>query len=65
MYKRQEACDAGRIVVNGKAARASYDVKEGDILEINMGSRPLKVRVLKVSEYANKENAATHYEVVE
>ncbi|MEM0530020.1 RNA-binding S4 domain-containing protein [Zongyangia sp. HA2173] len=60
-----EACDAGRIVVNGKAARASYDVKEGDIVEINMGSRPLKVRVLKVSEYANKENAATHYEVVE
>ena len=39
-----EACDAGRIVVNGKAARASYDVKEGDIVEINMGSRPLKVR---------------------
>lgn len=60
-----EACDAGRIVVNGKAARASYDVKEGDIVEINMGSRPLKVRVFKVSEYANKENAATHYEVVE
>ena len=60
-----EACDAGRIVVNGKAARASYDVKEGDIVEINMGSRPLKVRVLKVSEYANKEHAATHYEVVE
>ena len=60
-----EACDAGRIVVNGKAARASYDVKEGRIVEINMGSRPLKVRVLKVSEYANKENAATHYEVVE
>ena len=60
-----EACDAGRIVVNGKAALASYDVKEGDIVEINMGSRPLKVRVLKVSEYANKENAATHYEVVE
>ena len=60
-----EACDAGRIVVNGKDARASYDVKEGDIVEINMGSRPLKVRVLKVSEYANKENAATHYEVVE
>ena len=60
-----EACDAGRIVVNGKAARASYDVKEGDIVEINMGSRPLKVRVLKVSEYANKENAATHYEVME
>ncbi|MBC8569804.1 RNA-binding S4 domain-containing protein [Zongyangia hominis] len=60
-----EACDAGRIVVNGKPARASYDVKEGDVVEINMGSRPLKVKVLKVSEYANKENAASHYEVME
>ncbi|WP_040196144.1 RNA-binding S4 domain-containing protein [Candidatus Soleaferrea massiliensis] len=60
-----EACDAGRIAVNGKAARASYDVKEGDIIEINLGSRPIKVKVLKVSEYANKETASTHYEVVE
>ena len=37
-----EACDAGKIVVNGKVARASYDVKPGDIIEINMGSTPLK-----------------------
>ncbi|MGI5896673.1 MAG: RNA-binding S4 domain-containing protein [Oscillospiraceae bacterium] len=59
-----EACDAGKIVVNGKVARASYDVKVGDIIEINMGATPLKVKVLKVSEYAKKEDAATHYEVV-
>ena len=37
-----EACDAGKIMVNGKIARASYDIKVGDIIEINMGSRPLK-----------------------
>ena len=36
-----EACDAGRIVVNGKVARASYDVKEGDVIEINLGQKPL------------------------
>ncbi|WP_312643697.1 RNA-binding S4 domain-containing protein [Hydrogenoanaerobacterium sp.] len=60
-----EACDAGRISVNGKVQRASYDVKENDIIEINLGTRPLKVRVLKVSEYATKENASTHYVVVE
>ncbi|MDD3192398.1 MAG: RNA-binding S4 domain-containing protein [Oscillospiraceae bacterium] len=60
-----EACDAGRILVNGKAARASYEVKENDLVEINMGTRPVKVRVLKVSEYATKEDAATHYTVVE
>ena len=46
-----EACDAGRIVVNGKVARASYDVKEGDVIEINLGQKPLKVKVVKVSEY--------------
>lgn len=60
-----EACDAGRISVNGKAARASYDVKVGDKIEINMGQRPLKVEVLNVSEYAKKENAAENYRVIE
>ncbi len=60
-----EACDAEKIVVNGKAARASYDVKVGDIIEINMGQRPLKVKVLNVTEYATKENAADNYIVVE
>ena len=59
-----EACDAGKVVVNGKVARASYDVKEGDVIEINMGATPLKVKVLKVSEYAKKEDAASHYEVI-
>ncbi len=60
-----EACDAGRILVNGKVARASYEVKEQDVIEINMGQRPVKVQVLKVSEYATKEDASTHYTVVE
>ena len=60
-----EACDAGRILVNGKVAGASYEVKENDLISIQMGSRPVKVRVLKVSEYATKEDASTHYTVVE
>ncbi len=59
-----EACDAEKIIVNGKAARASYDVKIGDIIEINMGSRPLKVKVLNVTEYATKENASDNYTVI-
>ena len=59
-----EACDAEKIIVNGKAARASYDVKVGDIIEINMGNRPLKVKVLNVTEYATKENAADNYTVI-
>lgn len=60
-----EACDAGKIEVNGKTARASYDVKIGDTITINMGQRPLKVKVLNVSEYATKENAAENYTIIE
>lgn len=60
-----EACDAEKISVNGKTARASYDVKVGDIIEINMGARPLKVKVTNVTEYATKENAADNYVVIE
>ncbi len=59
-----EACDAEKVTVNGKTARASYDVKVGDIIEINIGTKPLKVRVLDVKEYTKKEDAAALYEVV-
>ncbi len=59
-----EACDAGRVVVNGKIARASYDVKVGDVIEINMGARPLKVKVTNVTEHTTKETAADNYVVV-
>ncbi len=60
-----EACDAGRVTVNGKTARASYDVKEGDVISIGLGAKPLTIRVVKVSEFAKKEDAAANYEVVE
>ena len=59
-----EACDAGKVIVNGKQARASYDVKVGDIIEINLGARALKVKVTNVSEYATKESAEENYEVI-
>ena len=60
-----EACDGGRILVNGKVARASYAVKEGDLIEIQMGNKPLKAKVLSVSEYATKESASQMYRVEE
>ncbi len=60
-----EACDAGKIFVNDKPARASYDVKIGDVITINMGQKPVKVKVLNVSEYAKKEDAAENYQVIE
>ena len=59
-----EACDAGKVTVNGNIARASYDVKEGDVLEITLGARSVKVRVTTVREVVRKEEAATMYEAV-
>ncbi len=59
-----EACDAGKILVNQKVARASYSVKEQDIIEINIGKTPLKVRVKKILEHANKDSVTEMYEVV-
>ena len=50
-----EACDAEKVSVNGKPARASYDVKVGDEIEINMGKSPLMIRVLKVVEVGGKD----------
>ena len=60
-----EACDAGRVLVNGRQARASYDVKAGDVLEITMGERVLKAEVLSVAEYVKKEEAAGLYRITE
>lgn len=60
-----EACDAEKVSVNGKPARASYDVKSGDIIEINIGANPLKVKVLDVKEFTKKEDAAALYEFVQ
>ena len=60
-----EACDGERILVNGKVARASYTVKEGDRILIQLGNRPLQVEVLSVTEYATKETAGTMYKVIE
>ncbi|NLG93499.1 MAG: RNA-binding S4 domain-containing protein [Clostridiales bacterium] len=60
-----EACDAGRVLVNGKAARASYDVKVGDILELQLGSRTIKAEVLSINEYAKKETASDMYRILD
>jgi ribosomal 50S subunit-recycling heat shock protein len=59
-----EACDAGRVLVNGKVARASYDVKPGDVLELQLGSRSVKAQVLSVNEYARKETADEMYKIL-
>lgn len=60
-----EACDGGRVSVNGKTARASYDVKIGDIIEINFGSRAVKVEVLSVKETVKKEESESLYRIAD
>ena len=59
-----EACDAARIVVNGKSAKASYDVKLGDIIEVSFGSRTVKVKVLDIRETTKKTEAVGMYEII-
>ena len=59
-----EACDGGLITANGRPAKASYDVKPGDLLEITFGNRVTRIRVLSVEERARKEEAAEMYEVL-
>lgn len=59
-----EACDAEKITVNGKIARASYEVKPDDVIEINIGKTPLRVKVLKVAEVVGKDGASDLYEVL-
>ena len=60
-----DACDAEHVTVNGRRAKASYDVKEGDILEITFGEKTLRVRVADVKEHAAKADAAAMYEVLD
>ena len=59
-----EVCDAKHVTVNGKIARASYDVKVGDVIEISMGQNVTRARVLNVAETVRKEDAAAMYEIL-
>lgn len=59
-----EACDNGRVSVNGKVAKASQEVKTGDRIEISLGARTLAVEVLQVAEAVRKDDAAAMYKEV-
>ena len=60
-----EACDGGRVMVNGRVAKASVDVKPGDVIEVGFGNNVLKVKVLSVADSAKKDEASGMYEVVQ
>ena len=59
-----EACDAGRISVNERLVKASYDVKVGDIIELRFGEKVSKFEVLKVAEHVTKDGATELYRIV-
>ena len=59
-----EACDSERVFVNGRPAKASYDVKVGDKLELHFGARTLAVEVLAVAEAVRKDDASAMYKEV-
>ena len=56
-----EACDAGRVSVNGRTVKASYDVKPGDVMEIQFGARTMRLRVLLVADNVGKADAGAMY----
>ncbi len=60
-----EACDAGRVMVNGRVARASLDIKINDIIEISFGTKTVKVQVLSIAETVKKDDAVLMYKLVE
>ena len=59
-----EACDGGRVSVNGKTARASYEVKIGDIIEVNFGGHNAKIEVMSLTETVKKEESANLYKIL-
>ncbi len=59
-----EACDAGRVEVNGKPARASYDVKVGDKITVSLGQSSRSFEVLEINEHALKEDASKMYKAL-
>ena len=61
----KEACDGGRVTINGKVAKAGAEVKEGDVMEIRFGNRVGRYQITDVREVVRKENAAEMYKVLE
>ena len=59
-----EACDAGRVTINGKPAKASTNVKVGDVIEIAFGTKNVKVRVLEIQDTTKKDEAKDLFEYV-
>lgn len=60
-----EACDKGRVTINGKDAKPSANVKEGDVMSIGFGTKKITFRVLKVLEHVRQDQCSEMYEILE
>ncbi|MDP4144509.1 MAG: RNA-binding S4 domain-containing protein [Bacillota bacterium] len=60
----KEACEGGRVTINGKVAKPSTDVKENDIIEIKYAEKTLKAKIINVAQHALKEQAKNMYEII-
>lgn len=61
----KEACEGGRVSINGKVAKPSVDVKEGDIIDISFANKSIKAKIVNISEHVKKESAKYMYEILE
>lgn len=59
-----EACSAGKVFVNGKVQKPSYDVKVGDVLELTFGEKVIKLQVVSLQEFVKKEDADSMYKAI-
>jgi ribosomal 50S subunit-recycling heat shock protein len=60
----KEACEGGRVAINGKVAKPGTEIKEGDVIEIQFASKLLKARIISISEHVRKESAKAMYEII-
>lgn len=60
----KEACEGGRVSINGKVAKPGTEIKEGDIIEIQFASKSLKAKISSISEHVRKEDAKAMYEIL-
>ncbi|MDD7795052.1 RNA-binding S4 domain-containing protein [Clostridium sp. 'White wine YQ'] len=61
----KEACEGGRVTINGKVAKPSTDIKEGDIIEITFANKKIKAKIVSIVEHVRKEDAREMYEILE
>ena len=61
----KEACESGRVVINGKVAKASSEIKEQDIVEISFANKSIKARVINIAEHVRKDDAKDMYVILE